>query len=106
LIKIVGSKKGLPFHSVILSLAVIGLRSVKDEVRKVAHFELLVFFISFLGSLLEISVPPFLKFNIPFKCYDALSESTRINVLGFLCLVPWILLFSRFNSPFAFRVKY
>lgn len=72
LIKIVCSKKGFPFHSIVLSLAEVGSRSMKDELRKAAHFKLLVFFVSFFRSFLEVSVLPFLKFDIPFECYDVL----------------------------------
>ena len=68
MIEIVRSKKGFSFHSIILSLAEVGVRSVKGEIRKPAHFEFLIFFVSFPGSLLEVSVLPFLEFNIPFEC--------------------------------------
>ena len=89
-----------------LSLTEVGLRSVKGEAREAAHLKFLIFFISFSRSLLEVSVLPFLEFNIPFECYDASSETTRIRVIETLHLVPWILLFNRFNSPLAFRVEF
>jgi hypothetical protein len=39
----------------------------------VTGFKFLVFFVSFPGSVLEISVLTFLKFDVPLECYGMLS---------------------------------
>lgn len=74
LIKIVCSKKGFSFHSIVLNLAEDGLGPVKDGVIEVTHFELLIFLVSFPRSVLEVFVLPFLEFDIPFEYYHASSE--------------------------------
>jgi hypothetical protein len=81
LIKTVRSKKGFPFHSIILSLKVVRSESVQYGVKKkTAYFKLLIFFVSFPGSFLEVSILTFLEFNIPLECYDGPSESIQFSV--------------------------
>ena len=45
-----------------------------------ACFEFLVFFVSFPGSLLEVSVLTFLELNIPLEGCNVLSAGVRLSI--------------------------
>ena len=77
MIEIVRSKKGFSFHSIMLGLTRIELKSVKGGRRETTCFEFLVFLFSLLGSFLKISVLSSLKFNIPFERCEELSENAE-----------------------------
>ena len=103
MIEIVRSKKGFSFHSIMLGLTRIELKSVKGGRRETTCFEFLVFLFSFLGSFLKISVLSSLEFNVPF---ERCEESSEMPKASSHYPIPCILLFSRLSSPLAFGFRY